>query len=54
MSVRKLKKRAVGLQYRREVFRTYELGTGEYAGTYTVWRETREPAPGAHQAEGNG
>lgn len=46
MSARKLKKRSALLQYRREVFRTYELGTGRYAGTYAIWNETRERARG--------
>ncbi len=41
MSQRKAKRRVMRLANRREVFRTYEIGTGEYAGTYAVWNETR-------------
>jgi hypothetical protein len=45
MSIRQIKRRCIGLMNRAEVFRTFDLLTGEYTGTWQVWRETR-PARG--------
>ncbi len=39
--MRKHKNRRVEQQDRAEVFDTFDLGTGEYAGTYYCWRSTR-------------
>jgi hypothetical protein len=42
MSMRKARRRGIRLMNRAEVFPTRDLCTGEYAGTWRVWRETRE------------
>lgn len=41
MSMRSHKRRRVRQQSRAEVFDTFDLCTGEYAGTYYCWRSTR-------------
>lgn len=41
MSIRKIKRRGIELMNRAEVIRTRDLLTGEYTGTWRVWRETR-------------
>lgn len=46
MNARKIKRHRARLQNRREVYQTFDLGTGEYAGTYAVWNETRDRAVG--------
>lgn len=41
MSIRQIKRRCIELMNRTEVFRTRDIGTGEYTATWRVWRETR-------------
>jgi hypothetical protein len=50
MSIRKIKRRTVGLMNREEILQTFSIATGEYAGTWRFWRETR-PAPRAGEKQ---
>lgn len=52
MSLRKIRRRSLRLQYRGEVFQTFDLLTGEYAGTYFAWNPTRERTPGVSELDG--
>lgn len=38
MSIRKIKRRTLGLLNRVEIIRTFSL-SGEYTGTWRVWRD---------------
>lgn len=40
MSMRKIRRRGIRLMNRSETFRTYDLATGEYTGTWRRWGET--------------
>lgn len=40
MSMRKMRRRGIRLMNRSETFRTYDLATGKYTGTWYRWGET--------------